>query len=539
MALSTWADALQQNPNAKTVLTAFVVVAALAFTYRLLTTSQANSQLPVWAPLEIGLTRHLLPRRGRGYRLLSALRRKDGSLFGLTSKHQMLIDPPQVDRLMAHSASSISSAPVQYTIATRVFGCTHSPAVEEQFYASCEELTAPVGKLFLNDAAATAALGRADIPQQVQSFVSFSSDPEHMKLWERSANLKVTTTADGVQKVEADFQSLVRDFGACIAIPQLYGRDFLERYPQVLSDLWKFDNDLFPLMMIGIPRWAPLKIVKDGVAAQSRIHAGLEGLYRRVGQYQKGQPIDFDADMSDISDVVVSRHNTYEKYGWPIRQQGELELGLLWGQNANTQPVVFWLLTYVYSKPDLLKQLREETSPYLTMSETTPRELVALDIAGVGKGCQLLKACVFETYRLVNDVTSLRHVSRPITHTEGGLKHELAANTFLSALLSLANHDPSVYSDPESFDPTRFLEQSASTGKPAARYGKLKPWGAGAAMCKGRTFAEKEIMSLAVAIMSMWDIAPASSKWELPERVPGTGVQKPVKDIRVVITRRQ
>ena len=88
-------------------------------------------------------------------------------------------------------------------------------------------------------------------------------------------------------------------------------------------------------------------------------------------------------------------------------------------------------------------------------------------------------------------------------------------------------------------DPTRFLETNASTGKPVARYGKLKPWGSGAAMCKGRTFAEKEIMVLGAAIVAAWDVEPASGRWELPDTVPGTGVKKPVRDIRVLISRRR
>lgn len=442
--------------------------------------------------------------------------------------------------MMAHSAGSISAMPTQYTITTRVFGSTHSPALEKKFYAAVDELVAPVSRLFLNDAAATAALERSNIPEAVNSLVSFSPEPDRMELWEKSANINMTTTTDGVQAVEADLLHLIRDFGACIAIPQLYGKDFLARYPDVLSDLWKFDNDLFPLLMIGMPSWMPLKMVKDGIEARSRIHAGLEGLYRRVAQHVQGQPIDFDADMSDVSNIPMVRHHIYDKNGFTFAERGAMEMGLLWGQNANTQPMLFWLLTYLYSTPGLLVQVREEMAPYLHFSDTVPRELTGLDVARLGTECQLLKACVFETYRFVNQVTSIRHVFRPMTVTEGDGTHQLPSGSYLSASLSLSNHDASVYSDPDRFDPTRFLEQSASTGKPVARYGKLKPWGSGSAMCKGRTFAEKEIMSLGAAIIAVWDIAPVGGgQWELPARVPGTGVQKPVKDIRVEITRRK
>jgi cytochrome P450 len=401
------------------------------------------------------------------------------------------------------------------------------------------DLRAPIEKLFLNDAAATAALERACIPEQVKAFVTFSSDRRNMKRWERSANIQLREPANSedIPKVEANLQSLVRDFGASIAIPQLYGRDFFDRYTQVLDDFWKFDNDLFPLLMAGMPKWAPLKIVKEGLAAQTRIISEIEALYRRINQYQHGRSIDFNADMSDVSIPALERSKIYERDGWSFPERGANDLGFIWGQNANTQPVLFWLLTYVYSTSGLLEQLREEIAPYIRLSDTTPRELMSLDIQGLSKNCQLLKACIFETYRLVNEPTSIRFVSHSITIPDGDLKHELKPGMFVSAPHSLWNRDASVYDNPNMFNPVRFLEPNSSSGKPVARYGRLRPWGSGAAICKGRTFAEKEILTLGAAIISMWDIAPANGAWELPAMLPGTGVRRPVKDVRVLITR--
>lgn len=437
---------------------------------------------------------------------------------------------------MAHSASSITSLPVQYTISTRVFGCTHSPSVEKKFYASCKDLNSPVEKLFLNETAATTALERANIPKAVRSFVSFSSDPTHMKRWEHAANTKLTSV-DGVPAVEADFQSLTRDLGACIAIPQLYGQDFLDRNPTLLSDFWTFDNELFPLAIIGVPRWAPIKPVRDGIAAQSRLHLALQEFYHRVAQLEANQPIDFNANLSDISPIPLSRIKTYVAHDWTPKERGQIELGLLWGQNANTQPVLFWLLTYVYSTPGLLPRVRQEITPYLTLDGKG--ELTALDIASLSRSCPLLKACIYETYRLVNEANSIRYLTSPVplSSSSSSTTTTLPSHTFISALMSLPDHDPTVYTSPETFVPERFLETSAD-GKLVARYGKLRPWGVGAGMCKGRTFAEKEILAVGAAVMGMWDVGPVGGKWELPERIPGTGVQKPVRDVRVVITRR-
>ena len=438
---------------------------------------------------------------------------------------------------MAHSAGSITSAPVQYTFATRVFGSPHTPSLEALFHASSKALTAPVEKLFLNESAATSALSRAAIPLAVSSLVTFSSDPTHQRRWERSASITRTTTPDGARPAaQANLQALARDLGACIAIPQLYGQDFLDRNPTLLSDLWTFDNDTFPLLLLGVPTWLPVKPMRDGLAARARIHAALEGVYRRARQARKGLPVDFGADVSDVSEVVRSRERTYEAHGWSDEDMGKMEMGLFWGQNANTQPVVFWLLTYVYSTPGLLARVRDEVAAYLTVEGG---ELVGVDVGGLARGCQLLRACVFETYRLVNDASSIRYVARPVTVADGERKHELRADSFFSALGSIENHDASVYADPDRFDPERFLQRNPETGESVARYGRLKPWGAGMAMCKGRTFAEREIMALGAAIFGIWDVEPVGGTWKVPERMPGTGVQKPVKDIRVLISRRK
>jgi len=430
--------------------------------------------------------------------------------------------------------------PSQYTLLVRVFGGVDSLQFKEKLDASNKDLRTPIEKVFMNEIAATAALERACIPEKAKSFVSFQSNPRDMELWEHSAQIRVINPeSGGVEKVEANFQSLVRDFGACIAIPQLYGRDFLDRYPQALEDLWKFDNDLFPLLMIGLPLWAPLKVLKEGLAARTRLITELEALYRRIDQYQQGDPVDFDADMRDVGETALGRNNVYRREGWSFPERGAGDLGLLWGQNANTQPLLFWLLTYVYSTPEILEQLREELTPYVTMSTSIPRELISLDMRGLSRDCPLLKACIYETYRLVNEPTSIRSVGSSSVHvTDGELRHELKPGTFVSVPYSLVNRDASIYSDPDKFDPGRFLELDPSSGKLTARYGRLKPWGSGSAICKGRIFAEKEIVTLAVAIIAMWDVGPADGAWKLPGKVPGTGVRKPTNDIRVVITRR-
>ncbi|CAM1508996.1 Fc.00g027350.m01.CDS01 [Cosmosporella sp. VM-42] len=496
---------------------------------------------PVWATIEIALASYFLRGNGLGRRIFSSIRKYSGSLFGITSTHQVLVDLPGVDRLMSQSFHSLNAEPVQYTLFTRVFGGIDSLDLKKKLESSWRDLLTPIERLFLNEAAAAAAIERACIPQQAASFLTFSSDPKLMQRWEMSAGVRIVEPSlpNKPGRAEANLQSLTRDFGACMAIPLLYGKDFLDRYPQLLDDFWKFDNDLFPLLMIGIPSWAPFKTVKEGLLARSRILVALEALYRRIDQYQRGGCVDFGADMSDVDRAIFERNEVYEREGWSYAERAAGDFAIFWGQNANTQPVLFWFLTYIYSTAGLPDRVRAETAPYIALSEGATPEIISMDLDGLSRNCQLLRACIFETYRMANEPTSIRYITRPITITDGELQHKLKAGMFISAPHSLINSDPLIYADPDKFIPDRFLEPDSRSGKPVARYGRLRRWGTGVSMCKGRTFAEKEIVSVGAAIISLWDIKPASGTWKLPAMMPGTGVKKPINDIRVVITRRR
>lgn len=412
--------------------------------------------------------------------------------------------------------------------------------LRERLEAILRPFNALTERLFVNEANATAAIERCDIPSKAASLITFSSSPEGLKRWERSANVRVLEFDNRTQvgTVEVDMLHLIRDFGACISIPQLYGQDFLDRNESLLDDFWTFDNDLFPLMIVGVPPWTPLKMIRNGVAARSRLHKSLETLYIRADQYLKDKPIDFGADMSDISTVVRGRTKIYNENGISMKHRSQVELGNIWGQNANTQPMIFWFLLFIYSTPMLVDELRREIAPYISLSNLNPQRITSFDFQSLSRRCALLRGSLYETFRMVNEATSIRHLNQPTTVVDGKYKHKLPAGTWISVPHSISNKDPAIYSNPHEFIPDRFLETNSESGEKSARYGNMRPWGGGAGMCKGRTFAEKEILTIGAAVISLWDFFPVGEKWEIPAMRAGTGVAGPVHDIRVKIKRR-
>lgn len=515
-----------------------VLVAVLAVTAVYFGRPRKEGDLPTWIPLEIGAVGYAIQSGGPLLSLYTALRRNGGSLFGLTSTHQVLHKLPNVDRFMAQGHGTLDMLPRDWAMSWRVFGCDKTERLRLILEDATPSFNSIVEKSFVNEANSTAAIERSDIPARAHSFVTFSTSPDTLAYWERDAKARLVAP----DAVEAELLSLMRDFGACISVPQLYGQDFMDRNPTLLADLWKFDNNLFPLLMIGLPTWLPIQAMKEGLAARKRLHVALEGLYKRIDQYRKGEPVDFGADMSDISPVALGRSEGYTKRGLSYRHQGQLDMGLFWGQNGNTQPLVFWFLLFTYATPGLVDDLRKELAPYIPISkETGQAKITNFDLRALSHKCPLLKSTMYETFRMANQPTSIRLVKKSITISDGERKHQAKKGSWISAAWSLTNRDPSIYDDPETFKPDRFIETDPETKTRTARYGPLRPWGNGPGICKGRTFAEKEILGLGAAIVSLWDISPAGGDgktWEIPSMLPGTGAVLPDREVRVVVRRR-
>lgn len=513
------------------------------------------TMLPFWVPLEIAATAHFVSTGGLPGRILyvapsphrfsqlmhhhsSLFRRNAGPFFGFTSTHQVLYDLQDVDRVFTKQNKNLDTFAAGWTLMLRVFGVTGTKEEIEQLGQKMQlclkTLYRPVEKVFVGEQGANEAVERADVPGKAFDLITFSKRKEDSKRWEWSANIRLTAP----DAAEANLHSLIRDFGACISIPLLYGQDLLDRHPTLLDDFWKFDNEVFPLLIIGVPTWLPVRAFKEGLAARGRCLKAMEDCYSRIDQWQKGLPIDDDADMSDISYIAQERNKIYSQFDVPIKYRGQVDFSLLWGQNANSQPLVFWFVAYIYSTPDLLPELRKEIAVYVKVSETNPPRITAFDIPALSHSCPLFKSSLFEAYRMANEATSIRYVRDAVTIEDGGRQVHLKPDSWVSAPHGARQHDPAVYPEPHVFKPDRFLETDPETGRRVARYGRLKPWGSGHGICKGRTLAEKEILGIAACMISLWDMEPVGGKWKLPGMRMGTGVMCPTEDMRVVLRRR-
>lgn len=541
-AIAAVAEAISSAPGSYKALAigALLVLLTRAFFYGG-TREKRATELPFWVPLEIAATAYFVAAGGITGRVFSLFRRNSGPIFGFTSTHQVLYDFKDVDRVMTKQHKNLDVFDAGWTLVVRVFGMSSGKTKAEMDEALdkmllCKKtLYRPVEQIFVGEQGANASVERADVPGKAVDLVTFSTRKEDSKRWEWSADVRVTAP----DTAEANLHSLIRDFGACISVPLLYGQDLLDRNPTLLDDFWKFDNEVFPLLLVGVPTWLPVKSFQEGLAARARVNKAMEDCYRRIDQWQKGLPVDDGADMSDVSYIAQERNRIYSDFEMPVWARGRVDFSLLWGQNANSQVLAFWFVAYIYSTPGLLAELRKEVADFVKVDTgSSPPRITSFDVPALSHGCPLLKSALFETYRMANEGTSIRHVKEAVTIEDGGRQYHLKPGSWVSAPHGARQHDPAVYPEPHRFVPDRFLETDPETGKRVARYGKLKPWGSGHGMCKGRTLAEKEILAIAATVMSLWDLEPAAGEWKMPGMRMGTGVMCPTEDMRVVLRRR-
>lgn len=253
---------------------------------------------------------------------------------------------------------------------------------------------------------------------------------------------------------------------------------------------------------------------------------------------------------------------------------------IFWALNANANGLVFWMIIRAAADPSLLSRIRAEIMPYVRAHAVVPgREnrvdyasptiaedpKLLIDIGGLTTQCPLLKATYLECNRVHSRPVSFRKVindlilvdpTPSISSSSASASHQLLASSYLHIPHFLHHTDFSYFPDPESFRPERFLT-TTEEGETKVDTKTLRPYGIGASMCKGRLFAEKEVLGFVAGFLMCWDIEALErigklDKVEKGERkvkrekvglkVPGnvktSAISRPNDDCRVKLTRR-
>lgn len=163
--------------------------------------------------------------------------------------------------------------------------------------------------------------------------------------------------------------------------------------------------------------------------------------------------------------------------------------------------------------------------------------------------CPLLKATYLECNRLHSRPISFRTIANNFVlrgdgdiHNSSATSHLLQKKSYLYIPHFLHHISPDYFPDPDAFKPERFLvsDPADEDGKVTVDAKTLRPYGGGVSMCKGRLFAEREVMAFVAGFFALWDIEGIrGAKLQVPGNVKASATARPDNSCRVRIRRRE
>ncbi|TVY84392.1 Protopine 6-monooxygenase [Lachnellula suecica] len=118
--------------------------------------------------------------------------------------------------------------------------------------------------------------------------------------------------------------------------------------------------------------------------------------------------------------------------------------------------------------------------------------------------------------------------------------YRIAAGNYICINHGTLQMDPRLWKDPSKFDPYRFLVEDENNPG-GLRSDKLHPsaFGGGPSICKGRTYAEREVLIFVAALLVTYDLGLVGKDWHIPGKfMNGTGAAQPTGTFRVNLNRR-
>ena len=462
------------------------------------------------------------------------------------SKYHVINMPSLVKQIFAKRLTVLNKEKILIWFMKVAFGDGNASRDEgHAFHAGHKVLDLMLRESWTSEATTRTAHAVED---RAASLISFSASAESQYVWEKLGAVEIvdSNTAD------ADFYALIVNFVGDIITPLLFGRAFMDNYPQCHEDLWVFDSGVHHLVSTVL---AITPTARRATAARTRMLSAISEWHNAIATSQRGEdPGPKWADLSDVSEVMKIRVREWESARASRKLHTTNDMSVLWGANANSNKNIFWMLLQIYSRPSLLSSIRAEICPYVQLESGSSHEQRRLqfDVDGLTKSCPLIKATFYETMRCNMSGLGVRCVIQDLTLTESQSdadlfgkncpqSYHIPAGSMLAISNGTMQQDPRIFPNPNEFDPNRFIIASEDDPlKKQAVMKNLTTFGGGTYKCKGRAFAEKEMLLFVAGILTFWDLGmPDGGHIQIPEMGLAGASRSPKKDVRVRLTRRE
>ncbi|KAK3191960.1 hypothetical protein K4F52_002003 [Lecanicillium sp. MT-2017a] len=444
---------------------------------------------PSWIPI-LGHVPHMAVDR-EGF--LSRLRNlyPDGlySIWLLRKPHVVVYSPSFTSTILNKPSSVVDSEFLRPTLMTSTFGLSRRDA---EHYGSLTDEVVPQLSTLLTDEGLS-SLTTSTIRQiklHLVDLLTFNPSPADQSDWEVRAGASVVESPRGESYVELDLFELVRNFVAKTANQGLFGTDFVQNFPDAWDHIWRFDEGF--VHMTFVPLWLPLPRVTRARAAAHKLRQYLQEFNEALDKHLDGE--DAGArwqDLDDVSPLVKSRARLLRDSNLSPAARAGTELALAWAMNANSNPLISWMVWEIARDPIILERIREETAPYVEVVQPKnefgpavwiPPEVRKIDLDGLLTKCPLLKAAYVETLRVYTAVWNVKYTKEDVVLGERGKANEsflLEKGRYVHMPQHVHQSDPEYFPEPKEWHPERHLHESVdASGKTTytADLGTMKPY---------------------------------------------------------------
>ncbi|KAL4888759.1 cytochrome P450 [Aspergillus ambiguus] len=285
------------------------------------------------------------------------------------------------------------------------------------------------------------------------------------------------------------------------------------RNREIEDAFWAYESNLSPLTANFLPWLTARKAWKGRETAV----AALVKYYEQGGQ-------------EDGSELTYVRWKTLREGGMSVEDTARSEVTMAIGLLSNTVPASFWVLFELYSRPELLEEIRQEVVRHAL--RVTPDQVHVIDISALRDHCPLLISFFQEVLRTRTSTSPTRFVLDDLILAD---QYLLRSGSVLSMPGASMGRNPDAWgSTAGDFDPRRFIK----TDKTPRRTGGFMTFGVSPVLCPGRHFASSEILGIAAMMMLRYDLAPVDGAWNPPRlnSMAITSITRPIKggfDVRV------
>lgn len=242
------------------------------------------------------------------------------------------------------------------------------------------------------------------------------------------------------------------------------------------------------------------------------------------------------------SDLIRARWEGNLKYD-AAKYSGVFEVGDLIALLVNATPTFFWMLLHIYSRPDVLTDLRTEISGVTNeATESTPTGVKvtrSIVVSRLKEHCPLLLSTYQETMRVQTHNSSSRWVLEDTVIAE---QYLLKAGNIVQMPGYPVHIMPSIYGvDAKTFKADRFIKMDKGKEKSRQHPASFRSFGGGATLCPGRHFATAELCAATAMFIMQFDMEPVKGPWRILDWEHGkvvSAVPPPAKDVKVRVSKR-